>query len=186
MLFVGRQVCQCIGAGDMTNFLCVTSRAGRRLIVELERVTIMKTLSFAAAIVFFHVLRSARRAPGTFRSRSPGLSRTARGFLSRFAPTALNRAPAISAKAKWRKRPRSNSPSRTSSRPATRYWPSRISKGREFLSARNSGFRLEPFALSNNAGRTGKPTFEGAAVTVGPGGGEFQLGLRSLRHGADQ
>jgi uncharacterized protein (DUF2141 family) len=48
------------------------------------------------------------------------------------------------------------------------------------------GLPLEPFALSNHAGRTGKPSFESAAVTIGPAGGEFQLGLRSLRHLSDQ
>ena len=48
------------------------------------------------------------------------------------------------------------------------------------------GLPLEPFALSNNAGRTGKPSFEAAAVTVGPGGAEYQLGLRSLHHASDQ
>jgi uncharacterized protein (DUF2141 family) len=47
------------------------------------------------------------------------------------------------------------------------------------------GLPLEPFALSNNAGRTGKPSFESAAVTIGPEGGEFQLALRSLHHRAD-
>ena len=48
------------------------------------------------------------------------------------------------------------------------------------------GLPLEPFALSNNAGRTGKPSFEAAAVTIGPQGGEFRLGLRSLHHRSDQ
>ena len=48
------------------------------------------------------------------------------------------------------------------------------------------GIPLEPFALSNNAGRTGKPTFETAAVSIGPGGGDFQLGLRSIVHRSDQ
>jgi uncharacterized protein (DUF2141 family) len=48
------------------------------------------------------------------------------------------------------------------------------------------GIPLEPFALSNNAGRTGKPTFEAAAVTISPRGGDFQLGLRSLHRASDQ
>jgi uncharacterized protein (DUF2141 family) len=59
-------------------------------------------------------------------------------------------------------------------------------EGTGILERSKLGLPLEPFALSNNAGRTGKPTFEAAAVTVGPSGGEFQLGLRSLRHGVDQ
>jgi uncharacterized protein (DUF2141 family) len=44
------------------------------------------------------------------------------------------------------------------------------------------GIPLEPFALSNDAGRTAKPTFEAAAVTIGGGGGEFRLNLRTIIH----
>jgi uncharacterized protein (DUF2141 family) len=47
------------------------------------------------------------------------------------------------------------------------------------------GLPLEPFALSNDAGRSGKPTFEGAAVTIGGEGGEFRLNLRTLVHHSD-
>jgi len=48
------------------------------------------------------------------------------------------------------------------------------------------GIPLEPFALSNEAGRTGKPSFEAAAVPIGVGGGEFQLALRSIGHRSGQ
>jgi uncharacterized protein (DUF2141 family) len=48
------------------------------------------------------------------------------------------------------------------------------------------GLPLEPYALTNDVGRSRKPTFESAAVSIGPGGREFQLRLRPINRPADQ
>ncbi len=48
------------------------------------------------------------------------------------------------------------------------------------------GIPLEPFALSNGAGRTGKPTFEAAAVRIGAEGADFQLRLHGIGHRSGQ
>jgi uncharacterized protein (DUF2141 family) len=48
------------------------------------------------------------------------------------------------------------------------------------------GIPLEPYAFSNDAGRSRKPTFETAAITIGPTGRDFQLRLRGIRPAASQ
>ncbi len=48
------------------------------------------------------------------------------------------------------------------------------------------GIPLEPYAFSNDAGRVRKPTFEAAALSIGPAGRDFQLHLRSIKTGSAQ
>jgi len=48
------------------------------------------------------------------------------------------------------------------------------------------GIPLEPYALSNDAGRARKPTFEAAAISVGPGGRDLELYLRSIKGSSTQ
>ncbi|WP_291863280.1 DUF2141 domain-containing protein [Bradyrhizobium sp.] len=43
------------------------------------------------------------------------------------------------------------------------------------------GIPLEPYAFSNDAGRSRKPTFEVAAIAIGPAGRDLQLRLRGIK-----
>ena len=53
--------------------------------------------------------------------------------------------------------------------------------GNGTLARTQLGLPLEPYAFSNDAGRTRRPTFAAAAVDVGEAGRLFNLRLRSLR-----
>ena len=145
----------------------------------------MKTLSFAAAIVFFHVLAGTASAGDVTVTVTGAVPNRSRVFVA-LCSNSLETSSCHIGESKMAQTP-------TVKFAFANVEPARYAilafqdlDGTGILERSKLGLPLEPFALSNSAGRTGKPTFEGAAVTVGPSGGEFQLALRSLRHGADQ